>query len=95
MFCGMVVIIILGVVVECICLFGYVICVLLIVGLIYLVFVYWVWGNVFDLVGIVFFVDRGFVDFVGLIVVYGIGVWFVLVVFFIFGLRFGWFSCFG
>lgn len=88
----MVVMIVLGIVVEWIKFFGYILIVMFVVGCFYFIVGYWVWGNVFLMENLVLFVDLGFFDFVGVMVVYLLGVWVGLVVVLVIGFCMGCFN---
>lgn len=84
MFVVMVMLIVLGVVVECMKLWVFFVFVVVMIGFIYLMEGVWIWGGevVF---GMYMFGDEGFFDFVGLGIVYMVGVVVVLVGVFVFG----------
>lgn len=89
MFCGIVIIIIFGVVVEWLKFFVYLLVVGLVFGFIYFFFGDWVWNGLVIVVGIEiiggWLENLGFWDFVGLMVVYSVGVWIGLVIIFVVG----------
>lgn len=85
-------IIIFGVMVECVKLEGYMIFVVMIGFLIYLIVGYWVWGSLLIFDNELWFVFMGFMDFVGFMVVYFVGVWIFLVVIIIIGFCIGCFE---
>lgn len=93
MFVVIVMMIVSGVMVEWIYFVVYIVSVVVVSGLIYLIFGVWVWGSLFDGEG--WLKVMGFIDFVGLMVVYLIGGWVVLVGIIVLGFCLGWFGCNG
>lgn len=92
MFCGIIVILVFGVVVERMLYFGYLIVIVFLCVIIYFFVGYWVWVLFYDVGNSGWLENFGFIDFVGLIVVYSIGGWMVLVVIMVIGVCQGRFD---
>ncbi|AXS41156.1 ammonium transporter [Breoghania sp. L-A4] len=95
MFCGTAATIVSGAVAERMPLIAYLLCSLLIAGLVYPVFVHWAWGAALVENSSAFLGNMGFVDFAGSTVVHGTGAWIALAACIVVGARKGRFDAAG
>ncbi len=86
-FCGTAATILSGAVAERMRLTGYIICVVMISGLIYPVSGHWIWGGALGGEGQGFLADWGFMDFAGSTVVHSVGAWVALAAVLVIGPR--------
>ncbi|MCD7058924.1 ammonium transporter [Pelagibacterium xiamenense] len=89
MFCGTAATIVSGAVAERLRLHSYVVCSLVVAGLVYPVFVHWAWGAALLENAGAFLANLGFVDFAGSTVVHATGGWVALAACWVLGPRAG------
>jgi Amt family ammonium transporter len=92
MFCGTAATIVSGAVAERMKLWAYVICTLVMSGLIYPVFAHWAWGAALGPNEGAFLANMGYVDFAGSTVVHATGGWLALAACLVLGARIGRFD---
>ncbi|MEI2386714.1 ammonium transporter [Breoghania sp. JC706] len=92
MFCGTAATIVSGAVAERMPLTAYVLCSMLIAGLVYPVFVHWAWGGALMANASAFLGNMGFIDFAGSTVVHSTGAWISLAACIVIGPRIGRFA---
>ncbi len=92
MFCGTAATIVSGAVAERMKLWAYVICTVVMSGLIYPVFTHWAWGSALQPNDGAFLANMGYIDFAGSTVVHATGGWLALAACLVLGARIGRFD---
>ncbi|TCS38193.1 ammonium transporter [Reinekea marinisedimentorum] len=92
MFCGTATTLMSGAVAERMSFIGYLLCALVLSGLIYPVTGHWAWSGVYNSDNPGWLEQLGFVDFAGSMVVHGVGGWIALITVIIIGPRLGRFD---
>src|SRR5690606_16372271 len=92
MFCGTAATIVSGAVAERMKLSAYVVCSVMMGGLVYPIFVHWAWGTALQASPGAFLANMGFVDFAGSTVVHATGAWLSLAACMVLGPRLGRFD---
>ncbi|WP_107988836.1 ammonium transporter [Breoghania corrubedonensis] len=95
MFCGTAATIVSGAVAERMPLTAYILCSMLIAGLVYPIFVHWAWGGALIANASAFLGNMGFIDFAGSTVVHSTGAWIALAACIVIGPRIGRFAADG
>ena len=89
MFCGTVATIVSGAVAERMALRAYLVCAVVVAGLIYPVFAHWAWGDALDPAEGAVLAASGFVDFAGATTIHATGAWVALAACVVLGARAG------